>query len=385
MKPKRNPLGHNPPSDALYQNPVRVLIDKSLKDGVVNVRRQGDRIILVRLVVGDMVLNVISAYVPQVGHDKSAKRLFWEDLDSLVRTVPSSKKLFIGDLNGHVGTTSAGFKAVHGGFGYGSRNQEEVLDFAVAFDLMIANTFFRKRRSHLETFKEDKRACLDCKVIQGECVVCQHKLVVVDFHFQMYARRDKQAKIARTKWWNLKEEMSEVFKERWNEEVQRTIKEKKEYYRRLFHDRSVDNIEKYEAISVAKGRAYEDIYQQLGTKEGEKDIYRMAKVRERKTRDSNQEDEIKHRWQEYFDKLFNGENENTTLQLDDFFDDTNRHFAQKIQESEVGEALKRMKSGKAMGPDGIPIKVWRCLGDIAIVWLTKLLNHIFRSNKMPKE
>ena len=39
--------------------------------------------------------------------------------------VPSSEKLFIGgDLNGHVGTTSAGFEAVHGGFGYGSRNRE---------------------------------------------------------------------------------------------------------------------------------------------------------------------------------------------------------------------------------------------------------------------
>ena len=31
----------------------------------------------------------------------------------------------------------------------------------------------------------------------------------------------------------------------WNEEVQRAIKEKKECYRRLYHDRSVDNIEKY--------------------------------------------------------------------------------------------------------------------------------------------
>ena len=44
-----------------------------------------------------------------------------------------------------------------------------------------------------------------------------------------------------------------------------------------------------------------------------------------------------------------------------------------------------MKGGKAMGLDGIPIEVWRCLGDIAIVWLTKLFNHIFRSNKMPDE
>ena len=105
-----------------------------------------------------------------------------------------------------------------------------------------------------------------------------------------------------------------------------------------------------------------------------------SRVRERKTRDFNQvkcikderehllvkEDEIRHRWQEYFDKLFNGENMDTTFQLDDSFDDTNRRFVRRIQESEVREALKRMKGGKAMGPDGIPIEVWRCLGDIVI-------------------
>ena len=54
------------------------MIDKSLKDGVVEVRRQGDRIILVKLVISDMVLNVISVYAPQVGHGESAKRLFWK-------------------------------------------------------------------------------------------------------------------------------------------------------------------------------------------------------------------------------------------------------------------------------------------------------------------
>ena len=82
---------------------------------------------------------------------------------------------------------------------------------------------------------------------------------------------------------------------------------------------------------------------------------------------------------------FSKKNENTTVQLDDSFDDTSMRFVRRIQESEVREALKRMKGGKAMGPDGIPIKVWRCLRDIAIVWLTKMFNNIFRSNKMPKE
>ena len=41
------------------------MIDKSFKDGVVEVRRQGDRIILVKLVISDMVLNVINAYAPK--------------------------------------------------------------------------------------------------------------------------------------------------------------------------------------------------------------------------------------------------------------------------------------------------------------------------------
>ncbi|PUZ51218.1 hypothetical protein GQ55_6G163600 [Panicum hallii var. hallii] len=103
---------------------VGILIDKSLKDGVVDVRRQGDRIILVRLFIGDLVLNVISAYAPQVGLSESSKSQFWEDLDSIVSTVPISEKLFIGgDLNGHVGATNVGYERVHGGFGYGSRNE----------------------------------------------------------------------------------------------------------------------------------------------------------------------------------------------------------------------------------------------------------------------
>ena len=90
----------------------------SLKDGVVDVRRRGDRIILVRIVVGDSAVNVISAYAPQVGLSESTKKQFWEDLDSMVSTVPVSEKLLIGgDLNGHVGATNVGFERVQGVLG----------------------------------------------------------------------------------------------------------------------------------------------------------------------------------------------------------------------------------------------------------------------------
>jgi hypothetical protein len=52
-----------------------------------------------------LVLNVISAYAPQVGLNENSKREFWEGLEDMVSSVPVGEKLFIGgDLNGHVGT-----------------------------------------------------------------------------------------------------------------------------------------------------------------------------------------------------------------------------------------------------------------------------------------
>jgi hypothetical protein len=117
----------------------------------------------------------------------------------------------------------------------------------------------------------------------------------------------------------------------------------------------------------------------------------MAKSRERKTKDIIQvkyikdaterlltkDEDNKNRWREYFDKLFNKDSLSSSIELDISSDELNRQFMCRIQESEVKDALKRMKGGKVMGPDGIPIEVWRSLGDVAIVWLTKLFNLIF--------
>jgi hypothetical protein len=76
-------------------------------------------IFLVKLLVGDLVFNVISAYTPQIGLNESIKRQFWEQLDALVSSVSISEKLFIGeDLNGHIGSSRVGFDGAHGGFGY---------------------------------------------------------------------------------------------------------------------------------------------------------------------------------------------------------------------------------------------------------------------------
>jgi hypothetical protein len=75
---------------------------------------------MIKLVIEDLVLNVISVYAPPVGLSDDIKGQFWEDLEDMVRVVSSSKKFFIGgEFNGHVGTARKGFERVHEGFGYG--------------------------------------------------------------------------------------------------------------------------------------------------------------------------------------------------------------------------------------------------------------------------
>ncbi|KAK3521199.1 hypothetical protein QTP70_000483 [Hemibagrus guttatus] len=44
-----------------------------------------------------------------------------------------------------------------------------------------------------------------------------------------------------------------------------------------------------------------------------------------------------------------------------------------------------MKSGKAVGPDDIPVEVWKCLGEAAVEFLASLFNRILESEKMPEE
>jgi hypothetical protein len=55
------------------KNGVGIVLDKSLKDGVVDIKHQGDRIILVKLLIGDLVFNVISSYAPQIGLNEGVK------------------------------------------------------------------------------------------------------------------------------------------------------------------------------------------------------------------------------------------------------------------------------------------------------------------------
>ena len=59
-----------------YRNGVGIVVDKDRKGDVVTVSRKGDRIILVKLILGGNTINIISVYAPQVGLDEHIKTQF---------------------------------------------------------------------------------------------------------------------------------------------------------------------------------------------------------------------------------------------------------------------------------------------------------------------
>ena len=83
----------------------------------------------------------------------------------------------------------------------------------------------------------------------------------------------------------------------WNDEVHSKIKDKnkrfKEFMTCMEEEDRIQKRENYKeakwaakkAVAEAKRRAYEDFYQKLGTKEGEKHIYRLAKIKSRQQQD----------------------------------------------------------------------------------------------------
>ena len=189
----------------------------------------------------------------------------------------------------------------------------------------------------------------------------------------------------------------------WNRNVQETVKKKKEAEKlwertqqeedeRAFRER---NKEAKRAVAQARAQEYQEIYDSLDTREGQKKIFGLAKSRNRATKDITKVKQIKRadgtiirkhediqtRWKEYFERLLNEENERL-IQEDGV---PNEGMTSRVERFEVARALAKMKNGKAMGPDGIPVEAWKALGEEGIDLLWDLFEKIYEQEEIPEE
>ena len=126
-------------------------------------------------------------------------------------------------------------------------------------------------------------------------------------------------------------------------------------------------------MTKARNKAYEELYKKLETKEGENEVFKIAKQRNRQSKDVQQvrvikskagevlmeKEKMKQRWKEYFDNLHNQENPKERREMRT---EGRERDIEDISGEEVRTGLRKMKKGKAQGPDDIPVETWIALG-----------------------
>ena len=204
------------------KNGVGIMLKKEHVDRVVELWRVTDRIICLKMELDGVMLKVISTYAPQVGCIREEKEIFWLDLDETVEKIPRNEKIVVGaDLNGHVEKGNSGDKECLVRHGLGKKNNEgqAVVDFAKRRELTITNTYFVKKPAHRVTYSSGGRSSkvdyimvrrqrmkevVDTKVVVGECVAKQHRIVVSAMI--IWTKWRKAPKPVKTiKWWKLKD------------------------------------------------------------------------------------------------------------------------------------------------------------------------------------
>ena len=125
------------------RNGIGIVMKEELVESVLEVKRISDRLMAMKLEVKGLMLNIVSAYAPQVNNSMEEKNDFWQDLDGLMESVSKQERIVLGaDLNGHVGEGNMGDEEITGRYDAGTRNKQGsmIVDFAKRMDLAIVNT-----------------------------------------------------------------------------------------------------------------------------------------------------------------------------------------------------------------------------------------------------
>ena len=142
-----------------------------------------DRLMKMQLSLGHKTnATLISAYAPTVTNPDEIKDRFYEELDSLISSVPQSEKLIVlGDFNARVGTDHQAWHNIIGKHGVGKCNSNGLLLLrtCATHDLAITNTMFR-----LPTRNKTSLCGADCWT--------DHRLIISRLNFFIQPKRRPQ-------------------------------------------------------------------------------------------------------------------------------------------------------------------------------------------------
>ena len=105
---------------------------------------------------------------------------------------------------------------------------------------------------------------------------------------------------------------------------------------------------------------------------------KMGSIKGRNGMDLTEAEDIKKRWQEYTEELYNKD-----LHDPDNHDGVITHLQQDILECEVKWALENITTNKPGGCDGIPVELFQILKDDAVKVLRSICQQIWKTQQWP--
>ena len=108
------------------KNTIGIVVREDLAESVLEIKRMSDRLMAMKLEVKGSILNIVSAYAPQVNNSMEEKNDFWEDLDELIESVPKEEEIVLNaDLNGHVDEGNIEDEEIMGRYGAGKNIRKD--------------------------------------------------------------------------------------------------------------------------------------------------------------------------------------------------------------------------------------------------------------------
>lgn len=125
---------------------VGFLIKKKHKHKLHNFTGISERVALLQLKIEEHIISIIQAYAPTETSQEEELQQFYHDLDRALH-LADGKLIVMGDFNAKIGYPKIEESLCMGNFGYGQRNKrgQQLIDYALEYELSIMNTFFKKK------------------------------------------------------------------------------------------------------------------------------------------------------------------------------------------------------------------------------------------------
>ncbi|CAG4984092.1 unnamed protein product [Colias eurytheme] len=337
---------------------VAVLLRTKMQSCVRNFLPLSDRVMLIQLYAKPFNINIIQTYAPTADKSDELNERFYSQIEEALKLTKSNELTIVtGDFNSKVGQGAV--SDVVGSFGLGIRNDrgERLVQFCQEHDFIVANTFFKLPPRRLYTWRSpaDKT----------------DKIVRNQIDYLLISKRHRNSiKSAKTyPGADIGSDHNPVVAV-----IRALIREKIRQAKECWYGNLCSEIEdldkKYDSFGMHK-----KIKELITPKNQGRNQMAILKSDGKYTTCIN---DLLTTWELYVKELFRD-------RRPDPGDFNCYDMGPSITKGEICNVISKAKTGKAVGPDEVPIELIKEIEECNLDYITNLFNAIYDSGTIPSD